>query len=152
MNTILRTEIHSESGSDSHNIEIFSPTGLGLAGLLGGPIAIFYLTLEDLKRTRQTSLNSRVIAWFGPFIALWLFCIFYFPPDLLSQSIVYFPQVPLWWLTAKRLLSNTHSLHQVAGKSFRSKWAAVRFGVFTFLALKVIFFSAAVLFSWLPIK
>ena len=78
--------------------------------------------------------------WFAPFIVFWLYCLFSFPPDLISQWILYLPQTILWWIVARHLFSEIYRTHKLSGGLFNSRWQAVRFGFLLFLGLKLTFF------------
>ena len=118
--------------------------GLGLAGFFGGPLAISYLIYRDLVVLGRKDLLLAKAGCFGPLILFWLYCIFSFPPDLISQWILYLPQTILWWFMARHLLSKAHAGYQEQGCQFLSRWRAVRFGVFTFVVLKIFFFVSDV--------
>jgi hypothetical protein len=130
--------------SESTPTPIHTLGGLGLGGLFGGPLAISYLIYRDLIAL-GLEMNLRVVAaWFVPFILFWIFCIFTFPPDFISQFILYFPQTILWWIVARHLLGGVHSKYRNNGGLFRTRLSAVRFGIFTFFALKILFFVGGV--------
>jgi hypothetical protein len=123
---------------------IHTIAGLGLGGFFGGPLAISYLIYRDLV-TLGLESNLRVAAaWFGPLILFWIFCIFKFPPDFISQFILYLPQSILWWIVARHLLLGVHTKYRNNGGMFRTQLSAVRFGIFTFLTLKIVFFVGSV--------
>ena len=120
--------------------KIFTLGGLGLGGFFGGPLAITYLIYRDLIALELRSKFRIVAIWFTPLILFWIYCIFNFPPDFISQFILHFPQAILWWIVARHLLSSIHRNHISNDGLFRSRWSAVRFGIFTFFSLKIIFF------------
>jgi hypothetical protein len=123
------------------NPKINSVGGLALAGLSGGPLAILLLTYFDLKVIGRSNEFRRVLIWFTPLIALWICMVLVVPPDLLSQLIPFIPQVFLWWVVVRRLLSNTHNQYQSDGGLFRSKWRSVWFGFLVFAALRIAVFT-----------
>jgi len=125
-------------------IQIHSLGGIGLAGLFGGPLAAGYLTYRNLQTLGLSGQAPAAVAWFALLMAVWLYFIFSVPPDLLSQLIPFFPQAFLWWLTTRHILGKAHTVYRAEGGFFRSKWAAVRIGLFIFLALKIIFFAGGV--------
>ena len=118
--------------------------GFGLGGFFGGPLAISYLIYRDLITLGRTDLFRKAFAWFAPFVVLWLYCLLSFPPDLISQWILYLPQTILWWIVSRHLFAGIHTKYKAAGGLFKSKWQAVRFGFFVFLGLKVFFFFVGV--------
>ena len=63
-----------------------------------------YLIYCDLVGLGRRDLLGAAAAWFGAFILFWLYCLFSFPPDLISQWIPYLPQTILWWIIARHLL------------------------------------------------
>jgi hypothetical protein len=127
------------------SVQVHSCAGLGLGGFFGGPLAITYLIYRDLASLGRTDLLSKVAIWFVPLIVFWLYCLFSFPPDLISQWTLYLPQTILWWIVARHLLADIHRVYRAAGGSFYSRWHAVRFGFFVFLGLKLIFFVTGAL-------
>ncbi len=129
----------------SASIRIHSLGGLGMAGLLGGPLAAGYLTFRNMQTLGLSGQVPVAFAWFVFLVAIWLYFIFSVPPDLISQLIPFLPQVVVWWLTARHILRNAHTAYHAEGGLFRSKWAAVRVGLLTFAILKVIFFAGGVL-------
>jgi len=124
---------------------VHSSIGLGLGGFFGGPLAISYLIYRDLVSLGRTNLLPKAAAWFIPCILLWGFFLLRFPPDPISQWIPYLPQTVLWWLIARHLFGRILAQHVAEGGEYKSRWQAVRFGFFTFLGLKVVFFCAEVL-------
>ena len=134
-----------EAPTSAPLVRIYSVGGLGLGGFFGGPLAISYLVYRDLVALGRTDLLLKAAAWFIPCVLLWSYCLLSFPPDPISQWIPYLPQTVLWWIIARHLFSGIYVEFAVNGGTFKSKWQAVRFGFFTFLGLKVIFFAAAVL-------
>ncbi|MCU6499568.1 hypothetical protein LPN04_17375 [Rugamonas sp. A1-17] len=132
------------AGTDSHNedarVSVYSVGGLGCGGFFGGPLAMAYLIYRDLTLLGRADLFSKVAMWFVPFIVFWLYCLFSFPPDLISQWTLYLPQTILWWIVARHLFAEVHRTHKVSGGLFNSKWQAVRFGFLVFLGLKLTFF------------
>lgn len=141
MNTVP-TEISVTDGhhESSTPIRIHHLGGLGLGGFFGGPVAISYLIYRDLCALRRLDLVVTTAVWFVPFILFWLYCLFSFPPDLISQWILYLPQTILWWIVARHLLRKIHANYRERGGLFLSRWRSVRFGLFTFAALKILFF------------
>lgn len=101
-----------------------------------------YLIYRDLTSLGRADLFSKVAMWFIPFIFFWLYCLFSFPPDLISQWTLYLPQTILWWIVARHLFVEIHRAHKDSGGSFNSRWQAVRFGFLVFLGLKLTFFIA----------
>jgi hypothetical protein len=134
------------AGTDSHGgdarVSVYSAGGLGWGGFFGGPLAMAYLIYRDLTLLGRADLFSKLAMWFVPFIAFWLYCLFSFPPDLISQWTLYLPQTILWWIVARHLLLEVQRTHSVSGGLFNSKWRAVRFGFLVFLVLKLTFFIA----------
>jgi hypothetical protein len=128
--------------------KIFDSGGLGWGGFFGGPLAISYLVYRDLSALRRTDLLPNVAVWFVPCVLFWLYWLLSFPRDLISQWIFYLPQTILWWIFARHLLAKTHAEFTNAGGKFRSRWAAVRLGFFTFLALKLFFYVMGVV-GWI---
>lgn len=118
--------------------------GLGLGGFFGGPLAISYLIYRDLVALGLEANLRVAAAWFGPLILFWIFCIFKFPPDFISQFILYLPQSILWWIVARHMLVGVHTKYRNNGGKFRTRLSAVRFGFFTFLALKIVFFVGGI--------
>jgi len=129
------------------SVRIFSTGSLGLGGFFGGPLAILYLICRDLVALGCTDLLSKTFVWFVPFLLFWSYCLFSFPPDFLSQFILYLPQTILWWIVARHLFGKLHLEFASNGGVFRSKWQAIRFGFFTFLGLKVVFFLAGMVWE-----
>lgn len=131
-------------GTDPQNVNapvsIYSAGGLGWGGFFGGPLAMAYLIYRDLTSLGRADLFPKVAMWLVPFIVFWLYCLFSFPSDLISQWILYLPQTILWWIVARHLFVEIHHTHTVSGGSFNSKWQAVRFGFLVFLGLKLTFF------------
>jgi hypothetical protein len=123
---------------------IYSSGGLALAGLFGGPLSMVYLHYRDLKALGLSDRLWVCAAWFVPLIALWLYFIFTVPPDVISQLIPFLPQTMLWWMVARHLLASVQVDHRNEGGLFRSQWAAVRFGLVIFGALKILFFAGGV--------
>lgn len=121
--------------------------GLGFAGLLGGPLAIAYLIYRDLVVLGRRDMLSIAAAWYAAFIVIWLYCLFRFPPDFISQWLGYLPQAILWWIVARHLLRTAHISYQGQGGMFYSPWRAVRFGIRMFIALKILFLVIAVGFD-----
>jgi hypothetical protein len=134
------------AGIDSQHVNapvsIYSAGGLGCGGFFGGPLAMAYLIYRDLISLGRADLFLKVAMWFVPFIVFWLYCLFSFPPDLISQWILYLPQTILWWIVARHLFVEIHRTHKVSGGQFNSKWQSVRFGFLVFLGLKLTFFIA----------
>lgn len=122
-------------------IRIHCSGGLGWGGFFGGPLAISYLIFRDLTSLGRTDLLPTAAAWFAPFILFWLYCLFSFPPDFISQWILYLPQTILWWIVARHLSVGIHRAYEASGGLFKSKLNAVRTGFFIFLGLKVTFFA-----------
>lgn len=144
MMNIVPTEISVTDAQHSSSTmkKIHRLGGLGLAGFFGGPLALSYLIYRDLVVLRRQDLLLTTALWFGPFILFWLYCIFSFPPDLISQWIIYLPQTILWWIVARHLLGKIHADYQKQGGPFLSRWRAVKFGILACIALKVFFFAA----------
>jgi hypothetical protein len=138
----------SNSHRDFSTIRIHSVGGLGLAGLLGGPLALAYLAYGDLKRMGRTALLRNLVAWFLPLAIVWLYCSFSTPGDFISQLIVHLPQAVLWWIVARHLLLNEYSMYENHGGRFLSKWRAARFGFFFNAGLKVLIFAATACAVW----
>jgi hypothetical protein len=138
----IPTEISvtSEQQVSSTLTRIHGLGGLGLAGFFGGPLAISYLIYRDLIVLRREDLLLTTAVWFVPFIVFWLYCIFSFPPDLISQWILYLPQTILWWIVARHLLGKIHACYQEQECLFRPRLQAIKFGFFTFVAIKIFFF------------
>jgi hypothetical protein len=132
-------KIHADSQAVKNPAQIYSAEGLGWAGFFGGPLAITYLIYRDLTAMGRRDLFAQAVAWFIPFIVFWLYCLFSFPPDLVSQWILYLPQTILWWIVARHLFAEIHGQHRASGGTFNAKWYAVRFGFFVFLGLKLTF-------------
>lgn len=121
--------------------KINSLGGLALAGLSGGPLAILLLTYRDLKVIGRLKEFRRVLIWFTPLIALWICMILVAPPDFLSQLIPFIPQVFLWWVVVRRLLSDTHNQFHNESGLFRSKWRSIWFGFLVFAAMRLALFA-----------
>ena len=121
---------------------IHRTSGLGLAGLFGGPLALSYLLYRDLRVLHRADLGRRALAWFAPLSGLWLYCLLSFPPDLISQWILYLPQPVLWWIVARHLLRPAHACYVQGGGQFFSRWRGFGAGVMTFCILKLTFFVA----------
>lgn len=121
---------------------IHRTAGLGLAGLFGGPLALSYMLYRDLRVLRRADLGRRALAWFAPLSGLWLYCLLSFPPDLISQWILYLPQTVLWWIVARHLLRPAHAGYVQGGGQFFSRWRGVGTGLVTFCILKLTFFIA----------
>jgi hypothetical protein len=134
------TALGTDSQHVSAPVSIYSTGGLGWGGFFGGPLAIAYLIYRDLTSLGRADLFPKVALWFVPFIVFWLYCLFSFPPDLISQWILYLPQTILWWIVARHLFAEIYRKHKLSGGSFTPKWEAVRFGFLVFLGLKLIFF------------
>lgn len=145
MNTIPAVlSVSNEQNESPISIRVHRLGGLGLAGFFGGPLAISYLIYRDLVALRRPDLLLTAAFWFGPFILFWLYCLFSFPPDLISQWIPYLPQTIIWWMVARHLLRKIHASYRERGGLFLSRWRAVGFGITTFGALKMLFFIADV--------
>jgi hypothetical protein len=134
---------HPPCVSDEHQ-KIYGLGSLGLGGFFGGPLALAYLVYCDLKALGRLDLMRPAAFWFIPFVVFWLYGIFSFPPDLISQWMLYLPQTILWWIVCRHLLAKVHAGYRADGGLFKSRWRAIRFGVFTFLAIKFVFFVGAV--------
>lgn len=135
---------------DDRAVRFHGTGGLALAGFFGGPLALYYLADRDLRVSKQSELRRRTAAWFIPLSAVWLYFLFSFPPDLISQWIAYLPQTILWWMVVRHLFRDAHAALVQQGALKHSKWRAVRFGFFVFLGLKVLLFAGFLLFDlWL---
>lgn len=145
MSTIETSATSSTAaGTDSQHVNapvlIHSAGGLGWGGFFGGPLAMAYLIYRDLTSLGRADLFPKVAMWFVPFIVFWLYCVLSFPPDFISQWILYLPQTILWWIVARHIFVEIYRTHKFSGGSFNSKWQAVRFGFLVFLGLKLTFF------------
>jgi hypothetical protein len=142
MNTLNKISVTKGQHSSSTLTKIHRLGGLGMAGLFGGPLALSYLIYRDLVMLRRQDLLYTAALWCVPIILFWLYCIFSFPPDLISQWIVYLPQTILWWIVARHLLGKIHADYQQRGGPFLSRWRAVRFGILSWISFKILFFAA----------
>src|SRR6218665_198260 len=114
------------SVENSHTIEspvrIHSAGGLGWGGFFGGPLALSFLVYRDLRALGRMDLFPKAAVWLVFFIALWLYCVLGFPPDLISQWILYFPQAILWWIVARGLFADVRGRFESDGGAFHSRW------------------------------
>lgn len=127
--------------------EIFSIGGLAVAGFFGGPLALFYLADRDLRDLHEPALRRRLTHWFIPLSAVWLYFLFSFPPDLISQWLPYLPQTILWWMVVRHLLRQAHAGFAQRGVVMRPKYDAFEFGFCVFLGLKAILWIGSVLYE-----
>lgn len=125
--------------------EIFSIGGLAVAGFFGGPLALFYLADRDLRALQEPALRRRLAHWFIPLSAVWLYFLFSFPPDLLSQWISYLPQTILWWMVVRHLFRQAHAGFAQRGIVMLPKYDAFEFGFCVFLGLKLVLWGGSVL-------
>ena len=95
---------------------IDSVGGLGLAGLIGGPLAVFYLIYRNLQLLGLRDRIPVAAAWFVPLVAVWLYFILSVPPDILSQLIPIFPQAVLWWLVIRHILGKSINVYRSKGR------------------------------------
>lgn len=140
MNPYLRTgqpEIDAKEGP-TIAVEIQTISGLWLGGFFGGPFAMTYLIYRDLVALGRTDVLCGVAAWFVPFSLFWLYCLVSFPPDFVSQFLLYLPQTIFWWIVARHILRNVHASVPDGGVLFVSRWRAVAFGVSVFAAMKLL--------------
>ncbi len=125
--------------------KIYGLGGVALAGLVGGPLAVAYLVYRNLSMMglqRKIGISAMILV---PMVAIWLYVQFHVPPDALSQLVAFLPQVALWWLGARYMLSSAHRGHKDRGGSFRSAWAGFGVGwvalgtlwIFTFVLKKL---------------
>jgi hypothetical protein len=149
MNPYIPTGKALDEQNDDPNcsVKIHCIGGLGWAGLFGGPVAISFLVYKDLVALGREDLLKTAAIWYGLFILIWLYFLLSTPPDLISQWIPFLPQTILWWIVARHLFGSLHSGHRMQGGLFFSRWRSIRFGFFTFLVLKLIFFVIAVVFD-----
>jgi hypothetical protein len=145
MQSITTTSPKDLEMTSESSLRIFDSGGLGWSGFFGGPLAISYLIYRDLRALGHTDLLPKVAVWFIPCILFWLYCLLSFPRDLVSQWILYLPQTILWWILARHLLGKIQADFAIAGGKFRTRWAAVRLGFFTFLGMKLFFYVVGAL-------
>jgi len=127
--------------------EIFSTGGLAVAGFFGGPLALFYLADRDLRALREPALRRRLKSWFIPLTVIWLYFLFGFPPDLVSQWIAYLPQTILWWMVVRHLFRQAHAGFRQRGAAVLPKYNAFEFGFCVFIGLKVLLWAGSTLFD-----
>ena len=106
-----------------------------------------YLIYRDLVTLDRRDRLPVAAVWFTFFTLFWLYCIFSFPPDLISQWLLYFPQTILWWMVASHLLADLHAAHREHGGYFFSRWRGVSVGLGIFIVIKTLFLVGSVGFE-----
>ena len=114
---------------------------LVIAGLLGGPLAIGYLSIRNFKALNLHAKSKQATAMFALAVALWFYSSLITPPDVISQLLTLLPQLLLWWLAAGHLMRHALSEHRAAGGKFRSKWYAAAVGAITNIVVKLAFMA-----------
>lgn len=134
-------------GDEQNPPEIFSIGGLAVAGFFGGPLALLYLADRDLRALHEPALRRRLARWFVPLSVVWLYFLFSFPPDLVSQWLPYLPQTILWWMVVRHLFRQAHAGFVERGIVMRPKYDAFEFGFCVFLGLKAVLWIGDMLYE-----
>jgi hypothetical protein len=128
-------------------LKVHSIGGIALAGLFGGPIASAYLTFRNLQLLGHPNPARKVLVWFVPLTAVWLFISYKSHSDVISQLIPYLPQVFIWWLIARYFLKKSTITHRSLGGGFKSKFFSAGFGLLTTLTVRIVEFAIYFLLS-----
>jgi len=114
---------------------------IAIAGLLGGPLAIGYLSVWNFKSLNLHAKSKKATAMFAMAVALWFYSSLITPPDVISQLLTLLPQLLLWWLAAGYLMRHALSEHRAAGGKFRPKWHAAAVGAIANIVVKLAFIA-----------